>query len=79
MENYRGIVFSKFKNITEFAVSAGWTRNKASRIVNGKQEPDARDMEKMAEILEINTPEEFMNIFFDRLSTKWTINEGTDR
>ena len=72
MENYRGIVLSQYKSITDFAVSIGWTRNKASRIVNGKQEPDAKDMERMAEVLEINTPEKFMDIFFDKLSTKWT-------
>ena len=69
---YRGLVFSKYKNISEFASAIGWSRNKASRIVNGIQEPDADDMEKMAEVLGIKTPEAFISIFFRNLSTKWT-------
>lgn len=72
MENFRGLIFSKYKNITEFASAVGWTRNKASRIANGIQEPDAEDMEKMADALDITSPEQFMHIFFRSLSTKWT-------
>lgn len=72
MENYRGLIFSHYKNITEFAQAVGWTRNKASRIANGIQEPDAEDMERMADALGINSPEQFMHIFFKSLSTKWT-------
>ena len=68
MENYRGLIFSKYKNITEFASAVGWTRNKASRIANGIQEPDAEDMEKMADALGINSPEQFMHVFFRQLS-----------
>ena len=71
---YRGLVFSKYKNISEFASAIGWSRNKASRIINGIQEPDANDMERMAEILDIKTPESFIDIFFKNLSTKWTID-----
>ena len=69
---YRGLVFSKYKNISEFASAIGWSRNKASRIINGIQKPDANDMEKMAEALDIKTPEAFMGIFFRNLSAKWT-------
>ena len=69
---YRGLVFSKYKNISEFASAIGWSRNKASRIINGIQEPDANDMEKMAEVLDIKTPEAFISIFFRNMSTKWT-------
>lgn len=76
MENYRGLIFSHYKSITEFAAAAGWTRNKASRIANGIQEPDAEDMEIMADVLGITTPEQFMRIFFRGLSTKWTEQKG---
>ena len=69
---YRGLVFSKYKNISEFACAIGWSRNKASRIINGIQEPDVNDMEKMAEVLDIKTPEAFISIFFRNMSTKWT-------
>ena len=72
VENFRGLIFSKYKNITEFASAVGWTRNKASRIANGIQEPDAEDMERMADALGITSPEQFMYIFFRSLSTKWT-------
>lgn len=77
MENYRGLIFSKYKNITAFASAVGWTRNKASRIANGIQEPDAEDMEKMADALGINSPEQFMHVFFGQLSTKWTLNDAS--
>ena len=76
MENYRGLIFSKYKSITEFAAAIGWTRNKASRIANGIQEPDAEDMERMADALDIVSPEQFMNVFFRQLSTKWTDAAG---
>lgn len=72
---YRGIVFAKFKNITEFAEAVGWSRNKASRIVNGVQEPNANEMEQMANVLGVKSPEEFAAIFFKRLSTMWTEGE----
>ena len=77
MENFRGLIFSRYKNITEFAAAIGWTRNKASRIANGIQEPDAEDMERMADALGITSPEEFMNIFFKALSTKWTMSNAS--
>lgn len=72
---YRGIIFTKFKNITEFAEAVGWSRNKASRIVNGVQEPNANEMEQMANVLGVKSPEEFAAIFFNRLSTMWTENK----
>lgn len=36
----RGMVLSKYKTIGAFADRIGWSRNKASRIINQKQEPD---------------------------------------
>lgn len=71
----RGAVFAKFKNITEFAKAVGWSRNKASRIVNGVQEPSAGEIERMADVLGIHTPEKFMAVFFGRLYAQWTENE----
>lgn len=65
MENkIRGAVFSKFPSILAFSSSIGWTRQKASRIVNGVQRPSAEDMEEMAKLLGINNSDDFMNIFF---------------
>lgn len=72
MLTLRGIVLSKFKTIGEFADAIGWKRSKASRILNGVQVPDVVDAQKMAESLEIDSAELFMQIFFHSLSTKWT-------
>ncbi len=49
----RGLVFSKYNSISEFADAMGWQRNKASRIVNRKQDPSKKDMEDMIAVLEI--------------------------
>ena len=49
----RGLVFSKFSSISEFANAIGWQRNKAARIINKKQEPSKKDMEDMITVLEI--------------------------
>lgn len=49
----RGLVFSKFNSISEFANAIGWQRNKAARIINKKQEPSKKDMEDMITVLEI--------------------------
>ncbi len=68
----RGLVFSKYHSISSFAREIGWNRQKANRILNGKQEPTLTDIEKMADLLEIKTAESFANIFFATLSTKWT-------
>nr|DAT11987.1 MAG TPA: helix-turn-helix domain protein [Bacteriophage sp.] len=34
-------------------------------------------MEKMADALGINSPEQFMHVFFRQLSTKWTMNDAS--
>jgi transcriptional regulator with XRE-family HTH domain len=60
----RGVVFSRFPSISAFAEAIGWTRQKASKIVNGSQRPSAEDMEEMAKCLGINNAEDFMGVFF---------------
>jgi len=49
----RGLVFSKYNSISDFADAIGWERNKASRIVNMKQPPSKKDMEEMIVVLDI--------------------------
>lgn len=51
MVNFRGLVYSKFKTIADFAQAIGWTRQKATNIVNGLQEPSLDDTDKMAKAL----------------------------
>lgn len=71
MENQiRGAVFSRFNSIGAFASCIGWKRNKASRILNGIQQPSADDMKQMAKCLNINDASTFVSIFFPELSTK---------
>jgi hypothetical protein len=72
MENsLRGAVLSKFANISAFAEEIGWDRKKASRIVNRQQLPSAKDMELMADHLDITDCESFVRIFLPTVPTKW--------
>jgi len=54
---FRGVVYSKFKTIADFAQSIGWTRQKATNIVNGVQEPSLDDTDKMARALGMSLEE----------------------
>ena len=65
----RGAIFSKYSSISSFADDIGWTRQKASRIANGLQRPDADEIEAMARLLGISNADEFLEIFFG-LSTQ---------
>lgn len=49
----RGLVLSKYKTVTEFARAIGWERGKASRIINGSQEPGKKDMEQIIALFNI--------------------------
>lgn len=55
--NFRGLVYSKFKTIADFAQAIGWTRQKATNIVNGLQEPSLDDTDKMAKALDLSLDE----------------------
>lgn len=55
--NFRGLVYSKFKTIADFAQTIGWTRQKATNIVNGLQEPSLDDTDKMAKALDLSLDE----------------------
>lgn len=55
--NFRGLVYSKFKTIADFAQAIGWTRQKATNIVNGVQEPSLEDTDKMAKALNMSLEE----------------------
>jgi transcriptional regulator with XRE-family HTH domain len=55
--NFRGLVYSRYKTIAEFAQVIGWTRQKATNIVNGLQEPSLDDTDKMAKALNLSLEE----------------------
>ena len=65
----RGLVYSRFKTIGDFSNAIGWQRNKASRIINGPQEPDSEDMRRIAELFNLSS-EDFVDIFFEKQFTK---------
>lgn len=65
----RGLIFNKFRTITEFAAAAHWERNKASRIANGTQQPSKADMETLITVLGI--PEKHVApVFFGSMFTE---------
>lgn len=68
----RGLALSKYKTIGDFAKAIGWKRNKASRIINGKQYPNTEEIQEITECLNISSERLFVNIFFAPLSTLWT-------
>ena len=71
MENQiRGAVFSKFPSVLAFAEAIGWKRNKASRIVNGTQKPNADEIEQIASCLGIADADVFLSVFFPGVFTK---------
>jgi transcriptional regulator with XRE-family HTH domain len=72
MINLRGLALSKFRNISDFANAIGWSRNKASRILNGNQIPNGEEIESLAICLDVSSADAFIQIFFAPLSTKWT-------
>ena len=67
----KGIVLQKFFSITNFAAAMKWSRNKATRILNGVSEPTIDDIVGMTEVLELDE-KTFVVIFFSRLSTMCT-------
>lgn len=67
----RGAIMTRYKTIGDFATDLKWSRNKASRIVNGVQEPNIEDIKKIAVVLGIKEQQDFIDIFFEELSTMW--------
>jgi plasmid maintenance system antidote protein VapI len=59
----RGRIVAMFGTIGKFAEAIGWSRRKVSSIVNKKQEATASDIEKMADLLQIELPEDFRVLF----------------
>lgn len=60
----RELLLRKFGSITKFADAIKWSNRKAYAIVNNKQEPTASDMEAIANIVEMQNPDEFVHFFY---------------
>ena len=52
MTNFRAEVYGKYKSIADLARSLGWTRQKATNIVNRKTEPSLEDVYSLSIALE---------------------------
>lgn len=65
----RGLVFARYPSINAFAIDMGWGRNKASRIVNGVQQPSKHDMEEMITKFRIKSSD-VAPIFFGSMFTE---------
>ena len=50
----RGIVYDRFSSISALADAIGWTRQKATNIVNGNTEPSLDDVDKLSRALNID-------------------------
>ena len=66
-------VLAKFRSISNFARALNWDRKKASRIVNRQQWPTAKDMDEMADALDVHDSETFMHLFLPFIPTKWEV------
>ena len=53
INNVKGAVYARYKDIAELANTLGWSRQKLSPIVNGKKEPSLSDVQEMAKALEM--------------------------
>lgn len=65
----RGLIFSKYRTVSEFADAMGWSRTKAARIASGKQQPKKADMEALIDKLKI-PPTSIAPVFFGSVFTE---------
>ena len=68
----RGRVIEKFGTVGEFAKAINWSGRKASYITTGRQVLTVTEAEQCAEVLDVESMQEFMRIFYPVLSIKWT-------
>ncbi len=59
----RGRIVELYKTLTRFAEALGWSYRKTSYIVSGKQEATAKEIEAMADALQVEVPDDFRALF----------------
>lgn len=62
--NLRGRIISKYRTVLNFGKILHWSARKTYDIVNGKQEPTAKDIEAMCDALDVVIPEDMRMLFF---------------
>ena len=60
----RGRIISMYRSLLKFGRELGWSSRKTYDIVNGKQEPTAKDIEDMCKALQVEIPEDMRILFF---------------
>ena len=62
--NLRGRIVSMYNSVLAFGKALGWSARKTYDIVNGKQEPTAKDIEAMCAALNVQIPADMRSLFF---------------
>lgn len=62
--NLKGRIISKYNSVLKFGKVLKWSSRKTYDIVNGKQEPTAKDIEAMCKALDVKIPEDMRILFF---------------
>ena len=60
----RGVVAERFGSCTKFAEALNWSGRKTRDIVSGRQKATTEEVKKMADVLKIHEPAEFVRVFF---------------
>lgn len=60
----KGRVVERYGSMRAFAAVLGWSGRRTSDIVSGRQEPNAKDIKRMADALGITDASDFMRVFF---------------
>jgi hypothetical protein len=63
--NLRGRIISQYRTVLEFGKELNWSSRKTYDIVNGKQDPTAKDIEAMCAALNVQIPADMRSLFFD--------------
>lgn len=62
---FRGLIFAHFNSEAEFARELGWSRQRLSKMSNGKLQPDLKDIDALSKALQ-TPPEKLMYIFLEQ-------------
>lgn len=74
----RGIIYTNFDSEADMAKKIGWTRQRLSKITNGKKEPDIEELNVLARTLG-KSVEEIAQIFLRYKSPNRQHQESTEK
>ena len=69
MITLKGVALSRYGSCVNFAKAMGWNRNKADRILNGRQDPSLKDIKRITERMALPA-DVILPIFFGTMFTK---------